>query len=342
MVDIDKFTEDMDLKKLCQELLNSKFDLNDDQPTEPVWRGKLNGKGVMTDQSLVVLSGPSKGKKTLLLGSFKAAYLSDKGQHQGWWTDIDGSMICIDTEQTDEEHYIIENRVYEMADQKDNNPDYFSLKMRGLSFIERYAATKELLELHFKNPGILILDGIADYVEDTNDLKESIRLVTILMKWCQEKNIPIVVVIHTNNEGHPTGHLGKILIRKCSYHIMNTFNDLEDVVVTAKDTRLGQKFEDFILEHDENSHAHMRKIVSNLGHDEEIDESFSDDFVKEKPNLIPMSEVPVMDLKNNSADLFEKRYEDAMKEDTPVVKAEVIKKPKIKRSNESFKRRLKA
>jgi len=66
-----------------------------------------------------------------------------------------------------------------------------------------------------QNPALIFIDGIADLVEDSNDLLMSNEVVNKVMNWTDLQNIHVCVVIH-NAYGtiKPTGHLGSATVKK--------------------------------------------------------------------------------------------------------------------------------
>jgi hypothetical protein len=64
--------------------------------------------------------------------------------------------------------------------------------------------------------GLVVIDGIADLIYDTNDIRESSIMVSDLRKWSVENDLHIVNVIHQNpsQSEKMRGHLGTILTNK--------------------------------------------------------------------------------------------------------------------------------
>lgn len=66
-------------------------------------------------------------------------------------------------------------------------------------------------------PDFVFMDGAVDLCEDSNDNKESRKVVEELMKVAAECKCAILCVIHTNKkDDEARGHLGTILQQKCS------------------------------------------------------------------------------------------------------------------------------
>jgi len=85
----------------------------------------------------------------------------------------------------------------------------------ALSTEKRKNATETLL-YEMNDVGVCIIDGIADLVYDTNDIRESANMVDDLRKWATERDIHIINVLHQNpsQSEKMRGHLGTILTNK--------------------------------------------------------------------------------------------------------------------------------
>jgi hypothetical protein len=93
----------------------------------------------------------------------------------------------------------------------------------------------------------VIIDGIADLINDVNDINASNELVQYLMKWTKELQIHIITVIHSNfNSTKPTGHLGSFLEKKTETQISVKVDEEDDnlTVVNCMRSR-GQPFDKF-------------------------------------------------------------------------------------------------
>ena len=70
------------------------------------------------------------------------------------------------------------------------------------------------------HPDIVIIDGIADFVDDINSYSQCAKLVTTLQSLAMENNSSIVPIIHQNpGTKKERGHLGTILGNKTSGYI---------------------------------------------------------------------------------------------------------------------------
>jgi hypothetical protein len=191
------------------------------------------------------ISAAPKSKKTFLVSLLAAAYLSCDKKYT---KDMVGSrknkkLIHYDTEQGRFHAQRTFNRVFRMCD---NTEDYFTYALREYSPFERL----EFIDWHLynvENPGLVIIDGIADLILDSNDLVQSNKLIQHLMKWTQDLNIHIITVIHSNfNSDKATGHLGSFMEKKTETQISLQLSpdDIDLAIVKCRRAR-GYPFEDF-------------------------------------------------------------------------------------------------
>lgn len=76
----------------------------------------------------------------------------------------------------------------------------------------------ELIEYalyNIPNLGFVVIDGIRDLITSINDEEQSSMISSKLLKWSEELNIHIAVVLHTNKaDNNARGHLGTELTNK--------------------------------------------------------------------------------------------------------------------------------
>ncbi len=106
----------------------------------------------------------------------------------------------------------------------------------------------------YKHPVKLIaIDGIADLVENTNDIVMSKEASDYLMKWTYEYNIHIIAVIHKSPQTNkPLGHLGTYVLKKAESVIDLTIEKDGSILVSNPYSR-GYKFEDFSFDINKNA-----------------------------------------------------------------------------------------
>ena len=183
--------------------------------------------------------GPSKSKKTFLKSLLLSRYLG--GNSNIFSTSIKGHnqnkiVVDIDTEQSLWHSQNVFKRVSEMVGSTESYKPY---SLRSLGHTERLELIEFLIyESEFRNDiGVIAIDGIADLIQDFNNLVECEMVVQKLMKWTTERNIHIITIIHQNSTtSKATGHLGSFILKKAET-VCNVKNVEESVNVTFNYTR---------------------------------------------------------------------------------------------------------
>ena len=133
-----------------------------------------------------------------------------------------------------------------------NYGGYKSFALRPKTPKERVAFIEWILtESDFAGKiAVLSIDGVADLIEDVNDLKSSNEITQKLMTWSNDYNIAIITILHKNfDSAKPTGHLGSAVLKKAETTVFVTKED-DIVTVNAKYSR-NIPFDDFKFSVDE-------------------------------------------------------------------------------------------
>ena len=209
---------------------------------------------LVTFGNFCCIVGASKSMKSFLKSALLACAIG--GKSQNYFPDIKGHdihgryVIDIDTEQGKYHVQRAVRRVNHMV--ASNYNGYKGLALRPKTPKERVAFIEWLLkDSEFANKiAILSIDGVADLIEDVNDLKASNEITQKLMTWSNDYNIAIITILHKNFDSNkPTGHLGSSILKKSE---CVCFVNKEDDVVTvnAKYSR-NIPFDDFKFSIDE-------------------------------------------------------------------------------------------
>lgn len=200
------------------EILNlwkaSKLDLTEEIPDpEPLLT--IGDKPIFTRGNFSYVVGLPGARKTFFCTAIAGAYL--KG---GGYMGIDtpkgvGKVLWIDTEQAKGHVSKIARRVHRIAGIPPNeNDDNFTIvALREFDCKKR----AELVEygIRYVRPDLVILDGVADLIRDSNDMAESNEVIEAIMHTTTELNIHLLSVIHCNvGTSKARGHLGSEALRK--------------------------------------------------------------------------------------------------------------------------------
>jgi hypothetical protein len=100
---------------------------------------------------------------------------------------------------------------------------------------------------------LLSIDGIADLVENTNDIVMSKEASDYILKWTYEYNLHITTIIHKSAlTGKPLGHLGTYILKKAETVINLEANEDGSITVNNPYSR-GYTFDDFAFEINEDA-----------------------------------------------------------------------------------------
>jgi len=177
----------------------------------------FNNQMVMSRQNVSCVTGKAKVGKTFLMTLINEAILH-KGEFQGVLSSYlpkgKDKIIYIDTEQSRYHISLILQRIKNViTDEKIDNVLMFNFDSLGTENRREYVET---LIYGLEGIGVVIIDGIADLIYDTNDIRESANMVDDLRKWATERDLHIVNVLHQNpsQSEKMRGHLGTILTNK--------------------------------------------------------------------------------------------------------------------------------
>jgi len=304
-------SNERDLDWFEEEYKKSFIDLNEEpeRPKPIISIGKYEDKGkfydnpVFTAGEFSCISAPSKTYKSFFKSHLAAIFNSGKSEH---FKDIKGSKnegdVCIDID-TEQGKYYAWRTFKRVADMSGNKTQgYYPFKLRHLTPEERVDFIDAMLDSNKirGNIKVVFVDGIADLVTDTNDLEMSQRIASKVMKWTDEYNMHVCVIIHnTYNSIKPTGHLGSTVVKKAETVInlepMTLNEEFTGVIKVLHQYSRNSPFDSFYFKYDKN-----------LGHLIECDEvgNLDSDITKQQNHEY-----------NNNLDVLNKRIN--LDEDIP-------------------------
>ena len=191
---------------------------------------------MVTYGNFMCIVGASKSMKSFLKTSLLACYIGNNAQNL--FPDIQGHnakdrfVIDIDTEQSDYHVHRSAKRIVEMVG--NDYPLYRMFALRSITPKERVQFIEWLYkESEYRDKiGLMSVDGVADLLDNVNDLDKSNEITQKLMTLTQENNSAMITVLHRNFESDkPTGHLGSAILKKSESVV---FVDKKDDVVEVK------------------------------------------------------------------------------------------------------------
>ena len=180
--------------------------------------------------------GKAKSKKTFNVSAIAASALSGRTvlRYRSMFPENKRKILYIDTEQGRHHCQQVLKRILRLAEMPDDKvPENlimlslrkFAPRVRLLIVEEAIGTTPDL--------GLVIIDGIRDFLYDINSSSESTEVISKFMQWTDDKQIHIHTVLHQNkNDEHARGHIGTELNNKAET-IMQVEVDKEDKTVSV-------------------------------------------------------------------------------------------------------------
>jgi len=218
------------------------------------YKDKFYPTSIMSAGEFSAITAQSKAKKSFLKSAFLASYIG--GASENLFPNIkthreeDFTVLDFDTEQGKYYTQRTFRRVQEITGA--NYEHYKGYATRHLSSKDRmllidYCLTNQY-KLYKKPVKLIAIDGIADLVENTNDLVMSKEAADYIMKWTYEHNIHITTIIHkSGTTGKPLGHLGTYVLKKAETVIDLEVQEDKTIKVTNPYSR-GYRFDDFVFD----------------------------------------------------------------------------------------------
>jgi len=219
-----------------------------------LYKGNWYDTPIMTAGEFSAIVAQSKAKKSFLKSGFIGAYIGGKANHL--LSNIkthrkeEFTILDFDTEQGKYYTQRTFRRVQELTDFK--YPHYKGFATRHLSSQERLGlidyCLKNQKELYKAPVKLVAIDGIADLVENTNDIVMSKEASDYILKWTYDYNIHITTIIHKSGvTNKPLGHLGTYVLKKAETVINLDVEENGTIKVTNPFSR-GYKFDEFYFD----------------------------------------------------------------------------------------------
>lgn len=215
------------------------------------YKGNFYDTPIMTAGEFSAIVAVSKSKKSFLksalLGSYIGADANLLFPNIKTHRTKDFTILDFDTEQGKYYTQRTFRRVQELANAKYDN--YKGYATRHLSSPQRLGLIDYCLKnqesLYKEKVKLISIDGIADLVENTNDIIMSKEASDYIMRWTYEYDLHITTVIHKSGlTGKPLGHLGTYVLKKAETVIDLEISEDQTIKVTNPYSR-GYKFDDF-------------------------------------------------------------------------------------------------
>ena len=162
--------------------------------------------------------GKAKSKKTFNVSAIAAAALINGTvlHYRACFPEGKRKILYVDTEQGKNHCQIVLNRILKLAGlPKDCDADNLTmLALRKYSPEVRLAITEEAIGM-IPDLGLVIIDGIRDFIHDINSPGESTVVISKFMQWTDDRQIHIHTILHQNKgDENARGHIGTELNNK--------------------------------------------------------------------------------------------------------------------------------
>lgn len=180
--------------------------------------------------------GKAKSKKTFNVSAIVASALTNSTilHYRSIFPEDKRKVLYVDTEQGRYHCQNVLKRILRLADlSEDKEPDNlvmlalrkYSPKMR-LAIVEHAIGT-------IPDLGLVVIDGIRDFLYDINSPGESTDIISKLMQWTDDRQIHIHTILHQNkNDENARGHIGTELNNKAET-IMQVEVDKDDKTISC-------------------------------------------------------------------------------------------------------------
>ncbi len=162
--------------------------------------------------------GKAKSKKTFNVSAIVAAALSSSTVlcYRSYFPEDKKVVLYVDTEQGRHQCQKVLDRILRLAHlPEDADPqNLLVLALRKYTPEIRMAIIEHAIN-SIQGLGLVIIDGIRDFVYDINCPKEATEIIAKLMQWTDDRKIHIHTILHQNkNDEHARGHIGTELSNK--------------------------------------------------------------------------------------------------------------------------------
>ncbi len=223
------------------------------------WHNNLNPTFTYGESSVIV--APKKNKKTFFKTALASCYIG--GNSQNYFPEIistrekDLYVIDFDTEQGMYYAPLASKRVVKMVGHKYDN--YLPFTIKKLSKKDRLMFVDRVIEKYKGKIGLVLIDGVKDFITDPNSQTESDNVIEYVEKWTST-GLHLITVLHkTFEKDKAFGSIGTKVQDKVetSIFLQSTRGEKEDdnnqpIKVYQRDAR-GSAFKTFYFDLDLNT-----------------------------------------------------------------------------------------
>ena len=191
-----------------------------------------------TDGNFSFVQAFPKVGKSFFISLLVSAYQSGGNKYSG---NIKGhrrgrKIIHFDTEQGKFHCQKVFRRPVIMNELQ-NDDNYHTYALRAMTPNERVDFIEYIIYDKFNEDkiGLIIIDGVADLLNDVNSMTETNYVVQKIMTWTAKKQCHLLTIIHQNfGSDKPTGNLGSALEKKAETQIKLEKNEVNKGWITVE------------------------------------------------------------------------------------------------------------
>ncbi len=189
---------------------------------DPIAIVKINGEIICTQENITTISGESKSGKSAFASIILAGAVSINGVNDG----IEGvevlpnydrkAVLYFDTEQARHRTKRNVKSILKRCGLSECPENFLVYNVRNVDDLRNILSSIcERATNQFGGIHLMVIDHIADFIRDTNDLEQSNEIVKFFGQLSSEFNTTILTIVHTNpNSNKERGHIGSELQRK--------------------------------------------------------------------------------------------------------------------------------
>ena len=193
--------------------------------------------GLVTESCILLIDGKPKSKKTTFANMMIAAHLSENGRYENIHCKMDPNkfVFYFDTEQNKQEFNNTINNTLRISGHEECPDILQAFNIKFVSSPEKkinqiiYHIEKHIQKYTNKHTGkikeqdkigIIVIDQIADLVNDVNDTKEIKDLVDFFNALTRKTDALLILVMHKNKTNNlPNGALGYEMQKKSTVYL---------------------------------------------------------------------------------------------------------------------------
>ncbi len=225
----EEHEEERNKEAIRQQLAERRFDPKN-PPVKPDPFITIGEHTIGTPGNLVNIQAGVKAGKSATVGAIIAAAIKpERVTIDSFGIEVDNSdhkaVVHIDTEQSRYDAHWILSKALDRSFAGVPPEWLYSYSMADLGASEKKVALEQILEdIPQQHGGLftLIIDGVADLIEDPNDPESSFAVVAMLQQVAIEHDAVVITVLHENPNsdfGKTRGHLGSQLERKAESNL---------------------------------------------------------------------------------------------------------------------------